>query len=126
MCRFSRSYNGLSRASELTFAILLLLCLIAAPSLLGQSAPTVPKVARKVVQRFDPEYPTVVRNGHFEGQVILEAIVLPNGNVSKVDIKGGNPMLSQYAAAAVLRWKYASGPDKTVEEVTFHFNANDR
>jgi len=52
--------------------------------------------------------------------------VLPNGSVSEVDIKGGNPMLSQYASQAVMRWKYAPGPDKTVEEVVFNFNPNNR
>ena len=114
-----------SRHSLLLAAIAFLLFLgpASTPSLSAQNAP---KVRRKVVLMVDPEYPTVLRNGHFEGQVTIEATVQPNGNVSKVDIKGGNPMLSQYAAAAVQKWKYAPGPDKTVEEVTFHFNANDR
>ncbi len=75
---------------------------------------------------FEPEYPTILKNGHFEGQVRLEATVLPNGNVAKVDPKGGNPMLLQYASQAVMKWKYAPGPDKTVEEVVFVFNPNSR
>ena len=82
------------------------------------------KVKRKVVTSVQPDYPYVLRNAHFEGQVKLEATVQPNGNVSKVDIKGGNPMLSQYAQQAVLRWKYAPGPAQTVEEVVFTFNSN--
>lgn len=127
MCRLWRGFQELSRSrrSVLPAAITLLLGLAPAvvPSALAQNAA---KPRRKVVQIVDPEYPTVLRNGHFEGQVVIEATVLPNGNVSKADIKGGNPMLSQYAAQAVMRWKYAPGPDKTVEEVTFRFNANDR
>jgi TonB family protein len=82
------------------------------------------KVKRKVLVNPAPEYPFVLRNGHFEGQVRLEATVQPNGNVSKVDIKGGNPMLSEYASQAVMRWKYAPGPAQTLEEVVFTFNAN--
>jgi TonB family protein len=82
------------------------------------------KVKRRVVSSVQPDYPYVLRNAHFEGQVKLEATVQPNGNVSKVDIKGGNPMLSQYAQLAVLRWKYAPGPAQTVEEVVFTFNSN--
>ena len=74
----------------------------------------------------DPEYPTGLRNGHFEGQIIIEAAVLPDGSVLKVDIQGGNPLLSQYAARAVMKWKYALEPDKTIEQVIFHFNAGDR
>lgn len=70
----------------------------------------------------EPDYPYILRNGHFEGQVRLEATVLPNGNVSKVEPRGGNPMLSQYAAQAVMHWKYAPGPAQTLEEVVFSFN----
>lgn len=73
-----------------------------------------------------PEYPDVLKNGHFEGQVRLLATVNPNGSVSKVEIKGGNPMLSQYASQAVMRWKYVPGSAQTQEDVVFNFNSNDR
>jgi TonB family protein len=102
---------------------MLLLCLTAF-STRRLAAQTATKTHRKVLQMFEPEYPTILKNGHFEGQVRLEATVLPNGNVSRVEPKGGNPMLSQYASQAVMKWKYAPGPDKTVEEVVFVFNAN--
>ncbi len=69
-----------------------------------------------------PEYPDVLKNGHFEGQVRLEATVLPTGAVSKVEVKGGNPMLSKYASQAVEKWKYVPGPNQTVEEVVFNFS----
>ena len=42
----------------------------------------------------------VLRNAHFEGQVKLEATVLPNGTVSKVEVKGGNPMLATICPAS--------------------------
>jgi len=80
------------------------------------------KPHRKVLVMIDPDYPTVLKNGHFVGQVRLEATILPNGNVSKVEIKGGNPMLSQYASQAVMKWKYAPGPAQSIEEVVFNFN----
>jgi len=73
---------------------------------------------------FDPEYPAVLKNGHFEGQVRLEAAVAANGTVSKVEVKGGNPILAQYASQAVMRWKYAPAPAQTLEAVVFNFNAN--
>lgn len=78
---------------------------------------------RKAVVKVQPDYPAVLKNGHFEGQVRLSATVLPDGNVTKVEIRGGNPMLSQYAAEAVMKWKYAPGPAQTVEEVVFNFDA---
>jgi TonB family protein len=84
------------------------------------------KTHRKVVVMVEPEYPAVLKNGHFEGQVRLEATVQPNGNVSHVEVKGGNPMLSQYASQAVMKWKYAPGSAQTIEEVVFNFNASVR
>jgi TonB family protein len=105
---------------------MLLLCLTASSSrqLLAQSAPAKPH--RKVIVMFDPEYPTIMKNGHFDGQVRLEATVSANGTVSKVEVKGGNPILAQCASQAVTRWKYAPAPAQTVEDVIFNFNANSR
>ena len=50
----------------------------------------------------------------------------PNGSVTNVEIKAGNPMLATFAAKALMKWKYAPGPDKTVEEVVFNFRSNPR
>jgi TonB family protein len=121
--RIPRTVRGLSgfSGSRLLAALALLFCLMAssAPRLLAQNPP---KPHRKVLVMIEPEYPYVLRNGHFEGQVRLEATVLPNGNVSKVECKGGNPMLAQYASQAVMRWKYVPAPAQTVEEAVFVFN----
>lgn len=121
-----RSIRNLSGFGKFAFAALTLsLCLLAfpAPRIAAQGAA---KIHRKVLTMFEPEYPTILKNGHFEGQVRLDATVLPNGSVSKVDPKGGNPMLLQYASQAVMKWKYAPGPAQTVEEVVFVFNPNSR
>jgi TonB family protein len=103
----------------LSISALLLLGLSAlAPRLFGQ---TEAKPHRKVLVVVQPEYPLVVRNGHFEGVVRLDATVLANGTVSKVEVRGGNPILAQFASRAVMKWKYAPAPSSTVEEVTFNF-----
>lgn len=91
-----------------------------------QAQNTAKPAHRKVIVMLEPEYPAVLKNGRFEGQVRLDATVLANGTVSKVEVKGGNPMLCQYAAQAVMRWKYAPGPAQTVEEVVFNFDATTR
>ncbi len=93
----------------------------AAPCVFAQDTA---KTHRKILVTKEPDYPFVLRNGHFEGQVRLEATVLPNGTVTKVECKGGNPMLAQYASQAVMHWKYAPGPAQTVEEAVFTFYAN--
>lgn len=84
------------------------------------------KTARKVVVRVEPEYPDFFRNGHFEARVIAAATVLPNGNVSSVEIKGGNPMFAEFATKALMRWKYAPGPAQTMEQVIFNFSTSRR
>jgi TonB family protein len=101
------------------------LCVIGSPST-KLAAQNSGKTHRKVVMMVEPEYPAVLKNGHFEGQVRLEATVLPSGTVSHVEVKGGNPMLSQYASQAVMKWKYAAGSAQTTEEVVFNFNSNAR
>ena len=82
--------------------------------------------ARKVVQRVDPEYPDFFRSGHFEGRVVAAATVLPNGSVSHVEIKSGNPMFAEFVSKALMKWKYAPAPTQTVEEINFHFSTTPR
>jgi outer membrane biosynthesis protein TonB len=81
------------------------------------------KTLRKVIERVEPEYPDFFRNGHFEGRIVAVATVLPNGTVSSVEIKAGNPMFATFAAKALKKWKYAPGPDKTMEDVIFNFRS---
>ena len=124
MDRQFRTVRSLSVGNRLclaALAVLLGLLAVSTPRLLAQDTA---KTHRKVLVMTEPDYPYVLRNGHFEGQVRLAATVLPNGTVSKVECKGGNPMLAQYAAQAVMHWKYAPGPAQTVEEAVFTFNAN--
>ena len=124
MDRQSRTVQRLSVRNRLclsALAVLLGLMAVSTPRLLAQDTA---KTRRKVIVMAEPDYPYVLRNAHFEGQVRLAVTVLPNGNVSKVECKGGNPMLAQYASMAVMHWKYAPGPAQTVEEAVFTFNSN--
>src|SRR3954453_14357729 len=104
-------------------AFVLLLGTIQPTSVLAQ-APA--KNSRKVAQRVEPKYPDFLRYGHFQARVVADVTVLPNGNVSNVEIKSGNPMFAQYASEALTKWKYVPGPEKTVEEVTINFNSSGR
>ena len=118
--------NRFSRELRVATAFAAALCLLSllpgsTPNLLAQDA----KPHRKVLVSYQPDYPYVLTNGHFEGQVRLEATVQANGSVSKVEIKGGNPMLAKYAVEAVLKWKYAPGPAQTMEECVFVFHPHE-
>ena len=103
---------------------LLLLALPVQPGDVLAQAPG--KNARKVLVRVEPEYPDFFRSGHFEARVIAEATVLPNGSVSSVEIKGGNPMFAKFATNALMKWKYAPGSAQTAEQVIFHFSTTPR
>ena len=105
------------------FALMLVLFQVHASFVHAQ---TQGKETRKVVQRVEPEYPDFFRNGHFQGRVVAEATVLPNGSVSHVEVKSGNPMFAEFASKALMKWKYAPGPTQTVEEVSFHFSTTPR
>jgi TonB family protein len=116
----------LRNAKTIALGCLVGLCLMGATTLVAQNAATGSRTPRKVMVRVQPQYPAVLREGRFEGQVRLEATVLPNGNVTKVENRGGNPMLSQFAEEAVMRWRYAPASTQTVEEVVFNFSPNSK
>lgn len=79
------------------------------------------KTGRAVITTVKPEYPVTLQHAQIGGLVRLSATVLPDGTVSKVQIRGGNPILAESAVAAVMKWKYAPGPVETSEEVSLSF-----
>jgi TonB family protein len=100
--------------------LLLALCVsIGAPS--ASFAQKASKVGRKVVTRVMPNYPSLLKVRHIEGQVRLTAVVLPNGDVASVTVRGGNPILVETAVTAVKQWKYAPGAAQTEEDVNLDF-----
>jgi TonB family protein len=112
-----RRMQGVRGKTCLFVVVSLLLLATRTPLVLAQTSGS----HRKVLLRIEPDYPAVLRNGHFEGQVRLEATVLENGSVHKVEIKGGSPIFAKFAAEAVSKWKYAPGPP-SIEEVVFNFS----
>jgi TonB family protein len=80
------------------------------------------KTGRAVIVTVKPEYPETLKHAQIGGLVRLSATVLPNGTVSKVQIRGGNPILAESAVDAVMKWKYAPGPAETSEEVSLSFS----
>jgi protein TonB len=60
----------------------------------------------KVLHIEQPHYPPAARKAHVEGVVIVEATVTAEGNVDKVKVISGPPLLTDSAAEAVARWKY--------------------
>jgi TonB family protein len=56
--------------------------------------------------KVDPEYPADAKEKHIEGAVVLNVDVDREGNVGRVELVSGHPMLAPAAMDAVLQWKY--------------------
>ncbi len=56
--------------------------------------------------KVQPEYPPMARQLKIQGTVELEATTSETGEVSKVQIMSGNPVLTSPASQAVRRWKF--------------------
>ncbi len=69
-----------------------------------------------------PVYSDFLRRSQIGGLVRLKATVNAEGKVTNVDIIGGNPILAESGAAAVLQWKFAPAATQSVEEVSLSFN----
>jgi TonB family protein len=99
-------------------ALLLTLALISTFSWTQQSA----ERDRKVVVKTPAVYPTLARSMNIKGTVRLEAQVLPNGNVKRVEVLGGHPILTQSAVTAVEHWKYEPASHETKEPIVIEFD----
>ena len=63
-------------------------------------------MASYLISHPDPEYPTLARLAHIQGQVIMQAVVSKDGSVSTVRVLRGNRLLRGAAEEAVRHWRY--------------------
>jgi len=78
--------------------------------------------SRKILNKVVPMYPAMARAMNLSGTVRLEALVMPNGTVKSIQVKGGNPLLAQAAQAAIHDWKWEKSDHDSTELVEFKFN----
>ena len=100
---------------------LTLLLLLAPVSPSNAQVAQVDRSKRKVVRTSEPDYPKIVKHAHIGGSVRLNVTVLASGDVAKVEILGGNPIFTESATKAVLKWKYVPAASQTKEEVQINF-----
>jgi TonB family protein len=101
-------------------ALLLAVLLIVAPcSLRSQESSDGP---RKVMSRVPPQYPSLARSMNIRGNVKVAAVVVPNGTVKSVEVKGGHPILAQAAEDAIRRWKWEPLSHATTELIEIKFD----
>lgn len=82
--------------------------------------------ASKLIHRVEPEYPELAKRARVQGIVLLTVTVDETGNVSKVDVIRGHPLLVQSATDAVTQWKYSptllnTEPVPVIATVTVNF-----
>lgn len=53
-----------------------------------------------------PVYPAVARAAQIQGRVVLKVTISPDGEVEKVDLLSGHPILVAAAIDAVKQWRY--------------------
>jgi len=107
------------RLSSLFLVVLLGLVMVShAESAGAQSAS---ESNRKIVNKVVPAYPAMARNMHLEGTVKLEVLVLANGKVKSIQVKGGNPLLVQAAQNAARECKWTKSDRDSTESLEFRF-----
>ncbi len=59
-----------------------------------------------LIKKVPPDYPADAREARIQGQVVLQALVDKNGDVEKLTLVSGHPLLAPAAIEAVKQWKY--------------------
>jgi protein TonB len=59
------------------------------------------------VRHVNPAYPDVAKQARVQGVIVLECLITAEGDVGRVTVLRGIPLLSQAAIDAVRQWRYA-------------------
>jgi protein TonB len=62
--------------------------------------------AAVLIYRKDAEYPKIAKQTGAKGTVTLNATIGVDGNIKKVKVVSGHPMLTNAAVEAVKQWRY--------------------
>jgi TonB family protein len=60
----------------------------------------------KLINKVDPVYPDEARDKRIEGTVVLNVVLGTEGNVVRIAVMSGHPLLVQPATDAVRQWRY--------------------
>jgi protein TonB len=62
--------------------------------------------AASIITQTRPAYPPLARQARIQGTVVLHAIIDKDGQVAKLEVVSGHPLLVQSAIEAVQQWRY--------------------
>jgi TonB family protein len=77
---------------------------------------------RKVKSKVTPVYPEIARKMGLTGNVKLQLVVAPNGDVKETKVIGGHPILVNAAVDAVKKWRYETASAESTGTVEFRFD----
>jgi protein TonB len=60
----------------------------------------------ELINRIEPEYPSLARTARQQGMVLIEATIGVDGTIQDLRVITGPPLLRQAAVDAVSRWRY--------------------
>jgi len=62
--------------------------------------------AGRILQRVQPVYPALAREGRIQGNVQLKAVISADGKIKTLTVVSGHPLLVDAALDAVRHWTY--------------------
>jgi len=78
-----------------------------------------------LIKRVQPIYPTLMQSARVSGQVVLDAIINPDGTIGDVTVlQATNAAFTQSAVAAVKQWRYTAPGFQGILTVTVNFTLN--
>jgi len=101
----------------------------------GFSAPRIEmsesEMTSRLITKVPADYPPMARAAHIEGNVLIKAIIGPDGSVVQAQIVSGHPMLAREALLSVSKWKYQpvirdGSPVEVATTVTVAFKLSDQ
>jgi len=60
----------------------------------------------QVLKQITPRYPTLARDAHISGEVVIDAVLDERGNVTEMKVLSGPPLFYSAALEALSQWKY--------------------
>lgn len=75
-----------------------------------------------LIKKVQPIYPQVMQSARMTGQVVLDAIIHPDGSIGDVTVlRSTNDAFAQSAIAAVKQWRYTAPGFEGILTVTVNF-----
>jgi len=76
-----------------------------------------------LIKRVQPTYPPIMQSARMNGQVVLDAIIHPDGTIGDIKVLSStNDAFAQSAVAAVKQWQYTAPGFEGILTVTVNFS----